>query len=391
MSRSLLLGIVLFALLSGCRGGAIQSATALEAVSQRFDSAPSIPALGPGPYPVGSSNLEATLPAGPIVDFLKGSRVDGRPRYLSELLKNPASALQFEARLPTSPSRSFGIFEDQPLPVVLYAFYPTSAENTRADYAFPYADTADNVLPRMQSATEKPIFAADKAQYPLIVYSPGYDAHCLWDADHMKVLAAHGYIVACIFYGGGRADWIGNLGMRPIVLRQTIDYLLAHPDYREVIDRNRIGISGSSFGGYTVLSVLGGQRRHDLPSMADERVKAGFATVPAFDRTKSFLPNGLRAIQKPFLAVYGGEDTVVWSEDVEANIQELRGPTVAVRFDDEAHILSKVAWPLVHTWEVLFFDAWLKGDETARKALYGAGSVAGGAQNQKTWQSGVAD
>jgi hypothetical protein len=60
-----------------------------------------------------------------------------------------------------------------------------------------------------------------------------------------------------------------------------------------------------------------------------------------------------------------------------------------VRFDDEAHILSKLAWPLVHTWEVLFFDTWLKGDETARQALYRAGSVAGGVPNQKTWQSGV--
>lgn len=389
MIKSFLAGVMLLAFLSACRGGVIQTSATPETAAQRFESAPSIPVIGPGPYPVGSSNLEVVIPDGAIVEYLMGSRVEGRPRYLNELLKHPASALQFDARLPTSPTPSFGVFDGRPLPIVLYAFYPTSAENTRANFTFPYADTADNVLPHMQSAIDKPIFAADKAQYPLIVYSPGYDAHCLWDADHMKVLAAHGYIVACIFYGGGRADWMGNLGMRPIVLRQAIDYLLDHPDYREAIDRDRIGISGSSFGGYTVLSVLGGQRRHDLPSMADERVKAGFATVPAFDRTKYFLPNGLREIQKPFLAVYGGEDTVIWSEDVEANIQELRGPTVAVRFDDEAHILSKLAWPLVHTWEVLFFDAWLKGDETARQALYRVGSVAGGAQNHKTWQSGV--
>ena len=42
------------------------------------------------------------------------------------------------------------------------------------------------------------------------------------------------------------------------------------------------------------LPVLGGQRRCDLPAMADERVKAGFATVPAFDRAKYFLPNGFK-------------------------------------------------------------------------------------------------
>lgn len=390
MHKSFIVGFAFVSvILSGCGGGGAQSGASIETTQQSFDSTKSIAMIAPGPYPVGSSNLEANVPSGSMGDYLKGARIGNKPRYLSELLSSPGSALQFEAKLPTSPSNIFGIFEGKPLPVVLYAFYPTSPENKRADYKFPYADTEDNVLPHMQSATEKPIFASDKAKYPLIVYSPGYEAHCLWDADHMKVLAANGYIVACIFYGDGRADWAGNLGMRPVVLKQAMDYFLAHPDYRDAIDTSRIGISGASFGGYTVLSALGGQRLYGLPSMSDERVKAGFSTVPALDSTSYFSPNGLRAVQKPFLAVYGGKDAVVRKEDVEARIRELQGPTAAVRFDNEAHVTSKEAWPLVHTWEVLFFDAWLKGDETARKTVYGAGSVAGNAENHKTWQSGV--
>ena len=357
--------------------------------TQNFDPKKSIQAIPPGPYSVGSSNLEANVPSEQMVSYLNGARIGGKQRYLSELLKNPASALQFDAVLPTAPASVFGVFEGKPLPIVLYAFYPTVRDNVRPDYKFPYADTEDNVLPHMQSATEGPIFSADQEKYPLIVYSPGYEAHCLWDVDHMKVLASHGYIVACIFYGDGRGDWAGNIGMRPVVLKQAMDYFLAHPDYRDAIDTNRIGISGASFGGYTVLTALGGQRVSGLPAMPDDRVKAGFATVPALDSKDYFVRNGLRAIQKPFLAVYAGNDKIVRKEDVESRIKELQGPTASVRFDNEAHVLSRAAWPLVHTWEVLFFNTWLKGDRAAGQTLYSAGSVAGEAVNQKIWQSGV--
>jgi hypothetical protein len=377
--------------MNACGGSGFQSGAASEPTPSRFDSTKIIQAIPPGPYPVGSSNLEADASSGPMVEYLKGARIGNKQRYLSEILNHPESALQFEANLPTSPGSIFGVFEGKPLPIVLYAFYPTSRENARPDYSFPYTDTADNVLPHMQSATDKPVFAPDQAKFPLIVYSPGYEAHCLWDADHMKVLASHGYIVACIFYGDGRGNWAGNIGMRPVVLKQAMDYFLAHPDYRDAIDTNRIGISGSSFGGYTVLAALGGLRVSGLPAMPDARVKVGFASVPALDSRDYFSPNGLAAIHKPFLAVYAGKDVVVRKQDVELRIKELQGPTVAVRFDNEEHVLSKAAWPLVHTWEVLFFDAWLKGDEAARQALYSAGSVAGDAVNRKTWQSGVPD
>ena len=352
--------------------------------------------IGPGPFAVGSTNLEVSdHPASPMIDYLKGKSISHQPIYLAEILVHPGSALLTKVDIPANPA-VYGRHAGTSMPLVLYVLYPTSGENQRADYKFPYPNTADNVFPHMQKADEKPIFAGTGARYPLIVYSQGYEGHGLWDLEQLKFLAAHGYIVVDIFHGDGRANLEANLGLRPLALKAALDYLLKHPDFGLAIDPDRIGVSGSSFGGYTILAAMGGKY---LPSAEpDPRIKAGFGLVPFMGATFGFWPftthawpfgkdySGLKSVQIPFLAVYGEKDTNVSPKSVLGGIARISGPALAVMLDGEQHLLSKKVWTDVYTWELLFFNTWLRGDAEARKLLYGGTSVQGGVNNHKTYQ-----
>jgi len=95
---------------------------------------------------------------------------------------------------------------------------------------------------------------------------------------------------------------------------------------------------------------------------------------------------GLRQVQRPFLAIYGEKDGNVPPEGVEAGVRAMTGPAVAIRLNGETHSLSNAANNDVRAWELLFFDAWLKDDESARKKLESAQSVRDGVDDQKTYQ-----
>jgi hypothetical protein len=361
-------------------------------------AAAEIPPIGPGPYAVGSTNLEVSAhPASPMVDYLKGKSISHQPIYLADILVHPGSALLTKVDIPANPA-VYGSHAGTSMPLVLYALYPTSSENRRADDKFPYPDTADNVFPHMQKADEKPIFAGNGVRYPLIVYSQGYEGHGLWDLEQLKFLAAHGYIVVDVFHGDGRASLDANLGIRPLALKAALDYILNHPDFGPAIDPDRIGVSGSSFGGYTILAAMGGKYLQLADSAADPRIKAGFGLVPFMGATFGFWPfttetwpfgkdySGLKSVQIPFLAVYGQKDTNVSPKSVMGGIARISGPAAAVMLDGEQHLLSKKVWTDVYTWELLFFNTWLRGDAEARKLLYGGTSVQGGVNDHKTYQ-----
>jgi predicted dienelactone hydrolase len=276
----------------------------------------------------------------------------------------------------------------------MYVLYPTVSNNACPEYAFPYRDTVDNVFPHMQRPGTPPLISDVKARYPVIVFSHGYEGHGLWDLHHLKCLASHGYIVVCPFYGDGRATGEDNFHLRPLLLRRTLDYILAHPEFGPAIDPARIGVSGSSFGGYTVLSTLGADRLDCIPGQVDLRIRAGLVLVPAMrhDQISLFFGSGhagLNRINIPVFALYAKKDTVVLAGDIEAGLEQLRGDGMAVLLEDEGHILSEGAWPVALTWEVLFFNAWLLDDETARMQLHEGETVAGAVLNRKVFQKSM--
>jgi hypothetical protein len=57
--------------------------------------------------------------------------------------------------------------------------------------------------------------------------------------------------------------------------------------------------------------------------------------------------------------------------------------------DGETHDLSNSTTSDVNTWEVLFFDAWLRDDSNARQLLEAGTSVRGGVHDHRTIQHGA--
>lgn len=359
--------------------------------------------IGPGRHPLGSTNLEVTeRPGVPMGDFLKGKTTRKETLYVADLLTQPGAALVTSLDVPADPA-TFGRQAGTKLPLVLYVLYPTKPDNPRPNYTFPYKETGDNVFPHMQRPGEKPIFAEDGARYPLIVYSTGYEGHGLWDLEQLKALASHGFIVVDIFHSDGRGvTFDGNAALRPLEFKQALDYILSHPDFAGAIDPERLGAAGSSFGGYTILHAMGGANpAPNRPSRPDPRIKAGFGIVPFMGGQMGPWPfgidawhfgrdySGLRSVRTPFFAVYAQKDRNVKPASVEAGIGQLSGPATAVLLDGEEHLLSKNVWGDVTTWQVLFFNAWLRDDAEAKKRLEEGTSVRGGVNDHRTLHHGA--
>lgn len=363
VTLSLLLGLVVFS-----------SARAAE-----------IEPLSTGPHAVGSTNFEARVPSGgEMQEYLIGSSSwFTSERYVAQLFQHPDAVFRATAR-PANRSA----FE-----VAGYVLYPTTRDNPRPAYVFPYTNTGDNVFPHMQRAGEQPIFAEPGRRWPVIVASHGYNAHGLWELDRWKRVASHGYIVVSIFHGDGRWSFGENHPRRPVAVSAMLDRLLADPDFAPAVDAERIGASGSSFGAYTILACLGatmsasGRADHH-----DPRLKAGLGLVPYAGGLWGNHPfgkdfAGLRSVKTPYLAIYGGADN---AQQVIAATAQCAGTTLAVELAEEKHLLSEAAWTDVPTWEILFFNAWLKDDARARELLGGELAVRGGVADRVTQRNGQA-
>ncbi|MFT3784401.1 MAG: hypothetical protein QM790_20515 [Nibricoccus sp.] len=375
------------------------AALPLFAICPRLVSAELEP-IRPGPYPVACTNLEVAPREGvPMFDFLNGKASGGGTMYLTDILVHPDAVPTVYVDVPKD-SQRFGKQAGTRLPVVLLVVYPTTNENTRADYAFPYKETGDAVCSHMQQPGEKPILADAAAKYPLIIHSGGYNTHGLWHLWRMKQIAAHGYIVVDMFHGDGRGgSFAGNLALRSLELRATLDYLLQRSDFAGAIDAERIGANGDSAGGYTIASALGGvDPRGRIPEGADLRIKAGVGLVPFLGGASGVWPfkmdmwyfgedhAGLRRVKRPFLAICGEKDVNVPPQGVAAGVREMAGPSAVIMLDGESHLVSDATSTDIRTWEILFFDAWLRDDATAREKLKSGTSIRGGVKDHKIFE-----
>ena len=350
-----------------------------------------------GPLPVATTNLEATpqADAKAMFDYMNGKG----PQYLTDILVHPDAVPTVQVAVPDN-KKLFGARAGTRVPFVLLVVYPTTADNPRGDYKYPYKDTGDALFTHMQQPGDKPLFAGAEAQHPLLLFCGGYNTHGLWHLGHMKDLAAQGYIVVDLFNADGRdPSFEGNAALRSLALRATLDFLLQRSDFAPAIDSSRIGVIGESAGGHTALAALGGiDPSGRLPASADSRIKAAFGQVP-FTGASFETPGGkvdawyfgedragLRGVQRPFLALYAEKDVNVVPQGVETAVRAMPGSATAVMLDGEKHVISGAASEDVRTWEILFFDTWLRNDATARQKLESGTSVRGGVHDHKTIQ-----
>ncbi len=151
-----------------------------------------------------------------------------------------------------------------PRPLRTAIWYPATATAAESETIFGGPPDKEvfapiKVAPGVEISPAKP-------KYPLVVLSHGTGGSAvqmMWLGHH---LASRGYIVAAVNHHGNTAaerqpaaQGLLLYWERARDLSVLLDKLLADPLFGLRIDREHIGAAGFSLGGYTVISVAGGQ------------------------------------------------------------------------------------------------------------------------------------
>lgn len=164
-------------------------------------------------------------------------------------------------------------------------WYPATDAHAGQDLAEATRD-AYELMPGFPAAWQAAVrdAAARPGSYPLVAFSHGFGSHRRQSTFLCTHLASHGYVVAAVDHtgntifdmiqwmmavqmGGEQPDPVGTVRElitgRPLDVIFMIDELLrgAVDGVDTLIDRDRIGVSGHSFGGWTTLMVAGRDRR----------------------------------------------------------------------------------------------------------------------------------
>jgi hypothetical protein len=256
------------------------------------------------------------------------ARDDGSPRYITDLLADPANTLAASVTAPDD-SEVYGSFAGQTLPYVVIVCYPTASDNTRPDYALANGKN----VPHMQQGSDAPWWPDPTTRFPVLVFSHGYLGSPTSNdyIDAIALMASFGYGVAAPFHGDGRfgnlkldsfddlpylvlhlRDFLAMQALRPLSLSATLDILLAAPQWRDHLDPVQVGGFGASFGGQSLLLMAGGGLTTSLGGSwetitTDRRLKAavgyvpyfGYPFFPAFGRDQ----HGLDNVALPYLAI----------------------------------------------------------------------------------------
>ena len=367
----------------------------------------------PGPFEVGCSNVAQDFarlaPGDAAEDYWEGRpAADGRPRYASDLLSAPLQTLTASVTAPSDPTL-YGSFAGRRIDYTVLVCYPTRADNPRPAFVLPDG----RVVPHMQAGAEAPLWADDAARHPLLLFSHGLAGSPLSDDGHLKVLlwlASHGYVVAAPFHGDPRIadlqiddlgdavafvrkldDAVAMQALRPLALAATLDMLLAHPQWRDGLDATQVGGFGASLGGEAMLLLAGASLTtsptlSSAPVGVDARLKAAVGYVPYFGQP--LLPvfgrdqSGLDRVTMPYLAIGGTADTTAPLALTQEGMQRLGGPRMLVSIAGQEHRFDEASAPDILTWSLVFLDAYVRGDRSARAQLGAMSSVDGGADDR---------
>jgi predicted dienelactone hydrolase len=386
-------------------------ACAMVCIVAGADSLAIVDPLPPGPYAVGCSNVEQdfsrVLSGETARNYWEGSPDGSRQRYVTQLLLDPVDALTVNVTVPDD-RVLFVNHATQQVPTTLLVCYPTSSDNPRPDYPLPTA----NAVPHMQRGAEAPIWVDPGARWPVLLFSHGLVGSPL-SSDYivaLTVLASYGYVVVAPFHGDPRfADIkIDNLGdafyaalhfptyvemqaIRPLSSAAALDFLLAHPQYRDHVDAARIAGFGASLGGETLLLQAGARLTTTIglsskQVVSDSRLKAivgyvpyfGLAFLPAFGRDQK----GLDDLTTPFLGIGGFSDTTAPIEATVQGVLRLHGSRELLGLIGVGHYFDFPSSPDIFTWAITFLAAHAQDDRNARARMARMVSVRGGGDDR---------
>jgi len=376
--------------------------------------ADSIPPLGPGPNPVGCSNVAqdfTRVPAGDSAqDYWEGKPAGNTQRYITDLLADPANTVAVNLAVPND-GGLYGSYAARSFPYVMLVCYPTSFANLRPDYPLPTGD----VVPHMQRGGEAPILADASARYPILLFSHGLTGSPL-SGDYInavRLFASWGYVVIAPFHGDlrfanvkldGFSDYFYALvnikafvamqAVRPLSLSLGLDAVLAGTQFAAQfathVDAAKVGGFGASLGGESLLLMAGAQLTTTVGQaykqvMFDPRLKAaagyvpyfGQVVFPAFGRDQ----NGLQGITLPFLAISGTADTTAPIAATERGFEFLHNTRQLVALTGVEHGFNPAFSDEIFTWSLAFLAGQLSGDPVARATSARMTSVAGGGED----------
>ena len=402
-----------------CQGLVVAVLTAhLLAFSAAHASAGIIPSAN-GKYPVGCSNVEqdfTRVAAGAAPsDYWEGTPLSDGSHYVTELLVSPANALTYPVTVPKV--SEIDVFEKQGGKQLQYAAitcYPTTAANTRADYVLP---SGVRVL-KMQRGAEAPLIATNPevtdGKWPLMVMSHGLAGSPLGD-DYVQVmarLAAEGYVVFAPFHADARysrikledvndyfylltryAEVAEMEAIRPLGLKQGLDYILSKSEYASRVDQDKIVGFGASLGGMAMMLAQGAKLTTSFGGaerviVRDNRYKAVVGYVPYSGQP--FLPafgdsnGGVRSVRVPYLGIGGTADPVAPISRTSQMIEALSGSKYFVTIEGMPHGFRLQDAPEVFGWTFMFLSAHLSRDQADRVAFNAVTSVPGGSDDRVT-------
>lgn len=378
----------------GAKGFAVACAS-LALGCNAADNALTVPVFEMGHYPVGTSDVriaeEFSKLSGEEMDsYLIGSQINGEMRFIDSILADKLNPLLLNIEIPQD-KKIYGSVAGAKLPIFIHVSYPTTANNNRSHYDFPYARTTDNSFEHVQSKGLPPIFADENTRYPLVFDSHGYTSHGYWGPSGSTKLSSHGYIVASVSYGDDRisSDFTNHLheNFRVYAAQEALDFLLTHPDYEEHIDSSRIVATGHSLGGFTSLALAGGKYNGGRNAIKEPRVSA---VIPSAPWTGGVLQDGslsmpfgkdyagIRKVSVPMLGLYGTKDEATKPENVLPALAMTTGPRYIIALVDQPHVYEAGSWEDQGNWVLLFLEAYFQDNDASLELLKGASSVESG-------------
>jgi predicted dienelactone hydrolase len=176
----------------------------------------------------------------------------------------------------------------------------TAARTLAVEVWYPSANP-----PAATAVRDAPLDASG-ARFPLILYGHALQDSRLGESYLTEHLASRGYVVAAVDFPLGKLGAPGgatpaDVANQPGDMRYVLDDLLAGDGgFANAIDADRIGASGLSLGGGTVLLLT----YH--PDLLDPRIRAVLPIAPAF--SCAFTHAFYRHTQVPMLVLQGDAD-----------------------------------------------------------------------------------
>jgi len=305
----------------------------------------------------------------------------------------------------------------------LHTVSDLSASGSLAVEAIEFAELLDPV--RGRKVPIKAHVPAEGGPFPVVVVSHGGGGH--WDANFAQAhhLASHGYVVLALEHVGSNTDVMRRLFRiganlkamtrdanevlgRPKDISFAIDraeeWNKTHDKLRGRLDVDHVGVLGHSFGAYTTLVVAGMRPALNWlmpavapgqglgPDLRDSRVDCGVALSPQGPGEPFFIDASYASLKTPLLGISGSKDEqqgarpenrrrayelwppgdkyLIWLAN--ADHTAFSDSTGSTRRMLRSNARDDVQ-PVVRAATLLFFNAYLKRDATAKKLLSAEG------------------